>query len=458
MTLGTPERPLRVAIIGAGPSGFYAAEALFKAEKALTVDMFEKLPVPFGLVRSGVAPDHPKIKNVTKVYEKIASNPAFQFFGNVTIGKDISVDELKQFYDALIFTSGAASDRRLGIPGEELAGSHTATEFVAWYNGHPEYRDRHFDLSQETAVIIGQGNVAIDVCRILSKSVDELKQTDIAQHALDALAESKIKDIYMIGRRGPAQAAFTPQEAKELGELEIADAMVNARDMQLGATCEAELLLADKGHNRKNMEILKGLAEKGATGKARRLHVEFFYSPVELRGEGRLQEVVLERNALSGEAGKQKASGTGEQRILPCGLLFRSVGYKGTAMPGVPFHESWGVFPNEKGKIETGLYVAGWIKRGPSGVIGTNKPCSYETVEALLADVDQLPGCEQPHTQALLDLLKARQTRVVSFDDWRKIDAAEVARGQEVGKPREKFTRVEDMLAVLEGVPATVSV
>jgi ferredoxin--NADP+ reductase len=189
------------------------------------------------------------------------------------------VDELKQFYDALIFTSGAASDRRLGIPGEDLAGSHTATEFVAWYNGHPEYRDRHFDLSQETAVIIGQGNVAIDVCRILSKSVDELKQTDIAQHALDALAESKIKDIYMIGRRGPAQAAFTPQEAKELGELEIADAMVNARDMQLGATCEAELLLADKGHNRKNMEILKGLAEKGATGKARRLHVEFFLQP-----------------------------------------------------------------------------------------------------------------------------------------------------------------------------------
>ncbi|PIQ23829.1 NADP oxidoreductase [bacterium (Candidatus Blackallbacteria) CG17_big_fil_post_rev_8_21_14_2_50_48_46] len=458
MSLGTPERPLRVAIIGAGPSGFYAAEALFKSDKTLTVDMYEKLPVPFGLVRSGVAPDHQKIKNVTKVYEKIASNPAFQFFGNVTIGKDITVEELKTFYDALIFTSGASSDRRLGIPGEDLAGSHTATEFVAWYNGHPEYRDRVFDLSQETAVIIGQGNVAIDVCRILSKSVDELKKTDIAKHALEALAESKIKDIYMIGRRGPAQAAFTPQEAKELGELEICDSLVNPRDMQLGPVCEAELQLADKAHNRKNMEILRALAEKGETGKARRLHVEFFYSPVELRGEGRLQEVVLERNALSGEAGKQKASGTGEKRVLPCGLLFRSVGYKGQAMPGVPFHESWGVFPNEKGKIENGLYVAGWIKRGPSGVIGTNKPCSYETVESLLADLDALPACATPHTAAVLELLHKRQVRVVSFEDWRKIDAAEIAKGQEVGKPREKFTSVADMLSVLNSAEVAVGV
>jgi ferredoxin/flavodoxin---NADP+ reductase len=458
MSLGTPERPLRVAIIGAGPSGFYAAEALFKSDKSLQVDMIEKLPVPFGLVRSGVAPDHQKIKNVTKVYEKIASNPAFRFIGNVTIGEDISVDELKQFYDALIFTSGAASDRRLGIAGEDLSGSHTATEFVAWYNGHPEYRDRQFDLSQETAVIIGQGNVAVDVCRILSKSVDELKQTDIAKHALDALAESKIKDIYMIGRRGPAQAAFTPQEAKELGELAITDSLVNARDMALGPICEAELQLADKGHNRKNIEILKALAEKGATGKARRLHIEFFYSPIELRGENRLQEVVLERNALSGEAGKQKASGTGEQKILPCGLLFRSVGYKGKAMPGMPFNESWGVFPNEKGRIETGLYAAGWIKRGPSGVIGTNKPCSYETVESLLADLDQLKGCPNPHTEELLNLLQTRNVKTVSFEDWKKIDASEISHGQEIGKPREKFTSVKEMLEVLETSPSLANV
>jgi NADPH-dependent glutamate synthase beta subunit-like oxidoreductase len=451
MIPGSNERPLRVAIIGAGPSGFYAAEALFKSETTVQVDMYEKLPVPFGLVRSGVAPDHQKIKNVTKIYEKIAAHPQFRFIGNVTIGKDLAVNELKQHYDALLFTSGASSDRRLGVPGEDLMGSHTATEFVAWYNGHPEYRDRVFDLSQETAVIIGQGNVAVDVCRILAKSVDELKQTDIARHALEALAESKIKDIYMVGRRGPAQAAFTPQEAKELGELAITDTLVKPADMQLGPVCEAELQMADKGHNRKNIEILKALAEKGKTGKQRRLHIEFFYSPVELRGDQRLQAVVLERNALSGEAGRQKASGTGEQHILPCGLLFRSVGYKGTAMPGVPFHESWGVFPNEKGRIESGLYAAGWIKRGPSGIIGTNKPCSYETVATLLADLPDLSPCAVPHTEAVLDLLQQRGVKVVSFEDWRRIDALEVARGQASGKPREKFVAVADMLEILAG-------
>lgn len=457
MNLGSPDRPLRVAIIGAGPSGFYAAEALLKSEHTVQIDMYEKLPVPYGLVRSGVAPDHQKIKNVTKVYEKIANHPQFQFFGNVTIGQDLQVEELKQYYEALIFTSGAASDRRLGIPGEDIDGSHTATEFVAWYNGHPDFRDRAFDLSQETAIIIGQGNVAVDVCRILAKSVEELKQTDIARHALEALAESKIKDIYMIGRRGPAQAAFTPQEVKELGELAICDTLVNPRDLELGPVCEAELQMPDKGHHRKNMEILRTLAERGQTGKQRRLHLEFFYSPVELRGEGRLQQVVLERNVLSGEPGRQKAIGTGEQRIIDCGLLFRSVGYKGSAMPGLPFHESWGIFPNEKGRIAPGLYTAGWIKRGPSGIIGSNKPCSYETVESLLADLQQLQPCAVPHSEAVRELLRERQVRVVSFEDWKKIDAAEIAQGQASGKPREKFTRVADMLAVLEQPSAPVS-
>ncbi|MEZ0370675.1 MAG: FAD-dependent oxidoreductase, partial [Candidatus Sericytochromatia bacterium] len=246
MQAGSPESPLRVAIIGSGPSGFYAAEALFKSPLEVRVDMFEKLPVPFGLVRSGVAPDHPKIKNVTRVYDKLANDPRFRFWGNVSVGEDVQVDELRRHFHALIFTNGAASDRRLGIPGEDLARSYTATEFVAWYNGHPEYRDHSFDLSQETAVIIGQGNVAVDVCRILAKSVDELKNTDIARHALEALAESKIKDIYMVGRRGPAQAAFTPQEAKELGELAICDSIVKLEDLKLSAVDEAELQLPDK--------------------------------------------------------------------------------------------------------------------------------------------------------------------------------------------------------------------
>ncbi|HEY9842265.1 MAG TPA: FAD-dependent oxidoreductase [Candidatus Obscuribacterales bacterium] len=453
MQAGSPESPLRVAIIGSGPSGFYAAEALFKSPLEVRVDMFEKLPVPFGLVRSGVAPDHPKIKNVTRVYDKLANDPRFRFWGNVSVGEDVQVDELRRHFHALIFTNGAASDRRLGIPGEDLARSYTATEFVAWYNGHPEYRDHSFDLSQETAVIIGQGNVAVDVCRILAKSVDELKNTDIARHALEALAESKIKDIYMVGRRGPAQAAFTPQEAKELGELAICDSIVKLEDLKLSAVDEAELQLPDKGHNRKNLEILRELAQRQTGAKARRLHIAFFWSPVELRGDGALEEVVLEHNLLSGEPGRQKATGTGEKTVLPAGLLFRSVGYKGTPMPGVPFHEAWGVFPNEKGRIEPGLYAAGWIKRGPSGIIGTNKPDSVETVEQLLGDAPNL-SCEAPDSEPLARQLKERGVRVVSYADWQKIDAAEVAKGQEAGKPREKFTRTEEMLALLDGVEA----
>jgi len=457
MPAGTPENPLRIAIIGSGPSGFYAAEALFKSQHNVQVDMFEKLPVPFGLVRNGVAPDHPKIKNVTRVYDKIASHPQFAFWGNVEIGKDLQVAELEQHYHALIFSCGAASDRRLNIPGEDLPRSYTATEFVAWYNGHPDYRNHHFDLSQEAAVIIGQGNVAIDVCRILAKSVDELKHTDIAQHALDALAESRIKDIYMIGRRGPVQAAFTPQEAKELGELEITDTLVKAADMDLSVVDEAELQLPDKGHNRKNVDILRGLSERQTGHRARRLHIVFFQSPVELRGQNGVESVVLERNALSGEAGRQRATGTGEQTILPAGLVFRSVGYRGTAMPGVPFHEAWGVFENEKGRIRPGLYTAGWIKRGPSGIIGTNKPCSYETVEALLADKEQL-NCALASSQAVMDLLKLRQVRVVSYADWKQIDAFEIQQGEAKQKTREKLTSVQAMLSVLDKVSETVSV
>ena len=314
MTLGTPENPLRVAIVGSGPSGFYAAEALFKSEHAVHVDMYEKLPVPFGLVRSGVAPDHPKIKNVTRIYDKIASNEGFRFLGNVTIGQDLTVEDLKSHYHAVLFASGASSDRRLNIPGEDLDRSYTATEFVAWYNGHPDYKDRVFDLSRENAVIIGQGNVAVDVCRILSKSVEELKATDIADHALEALAESKIKNIYMIGRRGPAQAAFTPQEAKELGELALTEVVIQPEDLELSAADEAELEMNPP--KRKNVAMMRDLLAKSQAGefadKPRKLHLMFFKSPVALEGEnGSVERVILERNQLNGEAGA-----TGERARL----------------------------------------------------------------------------------------------------------------------------------------------
>lgn len=452
-SLGTAERPLRVAIVGSGPSGFYAAAPLLKSDLVCTVDMFERLPTPFGLVRGGVAPDHPKIRSVTKVYEKTAAQEGFTLLANVTVGRDITIPELQQFYDAIIFACGAETDRRLSIPGEDLPGSHTATAFVGWYNGHPDYRDLQFDLSQEVAAVIGVGNVAMDVARILAKTVDELKHTDIAQHALDALAESKVRDIHVIGRRGPAQAAFTPIETKEMGALEDCDPVVRAEDLLLDPVSEEEL---SDNNRRKNLEHLRGFAER-TPSKARRMHFRFLESPVELRGEGRVSSMVLCKNKLEGDTPfRQKARATDALVTLDCGLVFRSIGYRGVPIPGVPFHEAWGVFPNTQGRITQedgtvvpGFYAAGWIKRGPSGIIGTNKPDSLETVNCLIADAPNLTACATPSTEAVLALLKERDVRVVGLEDWARIDAAEVAKGEAVGKPRERFTRVDEMLAVL---------
>ncbi len=453
--LGTVQRPLRVAVVGSGPAGFYAAEALFKSDRTVHVDMFDRLPTPFGLVRGGVAPDHGKIKNVIKVYERIAQSDGFAFFGNVTVGRDVSVAEMKRHYDAIVFSSGAETDRKLGIPGEDLAGSHTATEFVGWYNGHPDYRDRAFDLSGRTAMVIGQGNVAMDVSRILAKTVDELRDSDIAHHALEVLAGSRITDVHMVGRRGPAQAKFTPPEIKEIGDLAECDPVVDPADLDLDPASLAELELPDSGHNRKNVAILQEYAARPAPAKRRRYHIRFFLSPVELRGDGRVEEVVFERNALKGEPGNLWSEGTGERFSEPCDIFFRSVGYRGVAIPGLPFNERKGIIPNREGRvaegdvIEPGLYVAGWIKRGPSGVIGTNKPCSVETVQAILADLPTLEPCPVPDSDAFRGLLEAEGIPVVSFEDWRKLDAAEIERGKSRGKPREKFVTVEEMLAHL---------
>lgn len=454
--LGTPERPLRVAIVGSGPSGFYAAEALFKADLAVRVDMFDRLPTPYGLVRGGVAPDHGKIKSVTKVYDKIAANDGFAFFGNVEIGRDLAVDDLRRFYDAVLFASGAETDNRLGIPGEDLPGSCTATEFVGWYNGHPDYRDRVFDLSCEAAVVIGQGNVAMDVSRILAKTVDELRETDIAEHALDALAESKIRTIHLVGRRGPVQAKFTQPEIKEIGELADCDPIVHPADLELAPEDLDELTDATNQHSQKNFAVLQDFAKRNPAGKGRRYVMHFLKGPVELRGAGRVEEIVLEKNALTGPAGNRQAKGLGEYETLACGIVFRSVGYRGVAIPGVPFDERKGRIPNDLGRVldngaaVPGLYAAGWIKRGPSGVIGTNKPDSQQTVQSLLADLPSLRPCAEPDSAALAALLADRGVRHVSFADWVRIDAAESARGAAKGKPREKFTRINEMLAVLD--------
>lgn len=458
-TLGTEQDPLLVAIVGSGPSGFYAAEALIKSDIAVKVDVLERLPSPFGLVRSGVAPDHQKLKQAIKLYEKIAASPEFNLIANVTVGTDITVKDLCESHHAVIFTCGAESDRKLGVPGEELKGSYTATEFVGWYNGHPDYRDREFDLSHDVAVIIGQGNVAADVSRILSKTVDELKHTDIAQHALDTLAESKIKEIHVIGRRGPAQAKLTPKELREFGELADCSPIVLPEEMFLNPESEKELEEKSNVASKKIYDLFCEFSKRDIdSSKSKKCFFSFLMGPKELVGNSRLEKVVLEKNGLSGEPFKQSARGTGETIELESGILFRSIGYRGVPIEGVPFHESWGTIPNEKGRVTddddnvvSQFYTAGWIKRGPSGIIGTNRACSVETVGCLLQDLTKLDdGSKKSGTAAIYTILDSKNIRHVSYDDWKKIDAKEIERGEPKGKPREKYTYIDEMLSVAE--------
>jgi ferredoxin/flavodoxin---NADP+ reductase len=454
-SLGTDSNPLRVAIIGAGPSGFYAADALFKTKLNVQVDAFDKLPTPFGLLRGGIAPDHQQMKTVGKYYDRIASKNAdsFNFFGNVEVGKDISIEELKNHYHALIFSYGSASDKKTGLPGEDLNGCFSAREFVGWYNGHPDYVDYKFDLSQEDVAIIGQGNVAVDVARILAKTVDELKTSDIAQHALDQLAESNVKRIHIIGRRGPVQAAFNSMEAEELGKLEDCDIIVKTEDLILNEANQTELDHESNNKARKNFAILKDLSEKPLQGKSKQIEIRFFQSPYEITGSGNVTSLECDGITLEGEAFNQKATKNGEKISIPSGLLFRSIGYKGEQLEDVPFDEKRGTIINEDGRVKNesgevvqGLYTSGWIKRGPSGVLGTNKPCSTNTVNKLIEDINNLIDCKKPDSDAILDLLKRKNVNVVTYEDWQIIDKKEVSRGEEIGKPREKFVSYEALL------------
>lgn len=454
-TLGTAERPVRVAIIGAGPSAFYAAEALLQQkEVVVSVDMFDRKPTPFGLVRDGVAPDHQKIKSVTRVYDKTAAHPQFRFFGHVTFGQDITHEEIHTYYDQVIYAVGAQSDRKMGIPGEDFEGSYPATEFVAWYNGHPHYNHLDFDLSQENVAVIGQGNVAIDVTRILSKSPEELAITDIADHALEKLRNSKVKTIYVIGRRGPAQAAFTNVELKELGELQVTDLVIDPAELELDPASEASL--ASNRVAAKNVDIMRHNAAEAKSGKPRKIMIRFLRSPVELIGEnGKVTAIKLQKNVLQGEGGDIRAVGVEEYETLPVGLVFRSIGYRGVPLPNVPFDERKGTIPNKLGRVTTtagehvlGEYVVGWAKRGPSGIIGTNKPDSLETVKQMVADVTSgLINSATKRDPAAIDaLLQERGVRYVTFTDWQKLDGIETQRGQAQGRPRIKFTNIEEML------------
>ncbi len=456
--VGTAENPLRVAIVGAGPSGFYAAEHILKdSDVHAQVDIFDRLPTPFGLVRGGVAPDHPKIKSVIRVYEKTAAREGFRFFGNVKVGHDIEVEDLERHFHAIVYTVGCETDRQLGIPGEHLPGSHAATAFVGWYNAHPDYAAEEFDLSCERAVVIGNGNVAMDVARMLALTDHELRQTDTADHAIEALDRSSIREIVVLGRRGPAQAAFTNPEIKELGEMEDVDVIVDPADVELDPASRAYLDSeeADKT-TRVNVETLQGFSRRRPKGRGKRIVLRFLTSPLEIDGDGRVERILIGRNELIEEAGALRARDTGEREELGCGLVLRSVGYTGVPIEGVPFDEKRGLILNDGGRVldshdaghKVGHYAAGWIKRGPSGVIGTNKKDALETVQHLLADVDSesLLSPTSPDPAAVEELLAARGIRFVSFEDWQAIDQVEIGRGEPHGRPRVKFVRVEEML------------
>ncbi len=460
---GNPASPLRVAIIGAGPSAFYAAEHLLKQDGlAVEVDMFDRLPTPFGLVRAGVAPDHQKIKTVTKAFAQVAADSRFRFYGYVEFGTDITLDDLRSRYHQVLFATGAQSDKRMNIPGEDLKGSHPATHFVAWYNGHPDFRDFRFELDAQTAVIVGVGNVAIDVARILCLSEAELRATDMADYAIDALINSRIRDVYLLGRRGPAQAAFTNPEIKEIGELAEADIIVRPEEAELDELSRTEV---EEGGDRslaRKIELIQSYAGREPIGRKKRLHLRFLISPEELvaGSNGEVAAVRAVHNRLaSSESGAISAIPTDERETIPAGLVFRSVGYRGAPLPGIPFHDRWGVILNRAGRILDdanqepipGLYTTGWIKRGPSGVIGTNKPDSVETASCMLEDYAAgrtFSSACVPRAECEA-FIRERKPNSLTFDDWRRLDELELAAGAAQGRPRVKFTSIESMLNAL---------
>jgi ferredoxin/flavodoxin---NADP+ reductase len=449
--------------VGAGPTGFYAADHLLR-QQGLTVeiDMFDRLPTPFGLVRFGVAPDHQKIKSVTVAFDKIAADPHVRFYGNVEFGKHVTVDDLRRHYHQIVYSTGAQTDRRMGIPGEDLVGSHPATEFVGWYNGHPDDRDQRYDLSVERAAVIGVGNVAVDVARILCRTPEELATTDIAEHALEALKKSRIREVYLIGRRGPAQAAFTTPEIKELGELAEADIVVPADEAELDDLSRESLERTQDRSTIKKVEIIKSYANRPRTGKPRLLMLRFLQSPVELVGNeaGEVTAIRLVRNQLVATAtGTLQAKATDRTEVLSVGIVFRSVGYRGVALPGVPFNDSWGVILNDKGRVldpttkqpVTGEYTAGWIKRGPSGVIGTNKPDAAETVLCMMQDLaaDRVLAPSDPRPESVERLVAERQPKHFSYPDWQRLNELEVSKGRPAGRPRVKLTTIDEMTAAI---------
>lgn len=441
----------RVAVIGSGPSGVYAADALVRGGDTVggvEVDVFDRLPAPYGLVRYGVAPDHLKIKSIISTLRTMFEQPGIRFLGNVELGADLTLAELHHHYDAVVLAYGAAVDRALGVAGEDLPGSFSATDFVAWYSGHPDAALDRFALEATSVAVIGVGNVAVDVARVLAKTDDDLRPTDLPDHVLDVLGRSHVTDVHMIGRRGPAQAKFTTKELRELGELTNADIVVHPDELALDAASEEAL--RTEAALRRNLDVLREWSTRAPQGRPRRLHVRFLLRPVEVLGTERVTGLRLERTALDGTG---NAVGTGEMLDLDAQMVLRSVGYRGVGLAGVPFDARSGVIPHEAGRVLAdaapvpGQYVTGWIKRGPTGVIGTNKQDANQTVASVLADLPSLPPAPEPDRDAVPALLHARGVHVVTWDGWSAIDAAEVELGRGQGRDRVKIAHRERLLA-----------
>jgi ferredoxin--NADP+ reductase len=453
----------RVAVVGSGPSGMYAADALL--DNGMDVDVIDQLPVPFGLVRYGVAPDHTSIRSVRDTLDQIWDKPGIRFFGNVKVGDDVSIEELLAAYHAVFLTYGASSDRRLGIEGEELPGSVAATDFVAWYTGHPDYRGPDFDSllpSVRSVAVVGVGNVAVDVVRVLSKSADELAGTDMPDHVLAALDAAPIESVFLLGRRGPVQASFTTKELRELGELQEADIRVAAVDLELDPSSEAELA-SNKVAARNHSVMLDWLARSprgSGEGVKRIIDIKFFRRPVRILGADRVAGIELERTEFD-HTGSLR--GTGEVEQLAVDLVVRSVGYRGTPLPGVPFDPDGNVIPNVEGRVVNGstvvpgLYVAGWIKRGPTGIIGTNKKCAVATVASLLEDIEEGRLTIDREAPGIDALLAARGVRIVDSAGWRSIDAQERERGEAQGRPRLTIHERAELLDIGAGVSPRAS-
>lgn len=445
---------MRVAIIGSGPAGFYAAEALLRrTDEVVQVDMFDRLPTPYGLVRAGVAPDHQNIKAVTRVYEKTSARPEFRFFGNVRLGRDITVEDLRRHYHQIIYAVGNEADRRMGIPGEGIPRCTPATVFIGWYNGHPDYRHAMIDLSVPRVAVVGNGNVAVDAARILLRSPAELEKTDIAAHALAALRESRVREVYILGRRGPEQAAFTPVELKELGEMADVDPVV-APDEIAGLTAEPN------SQQDKNLKILQSFAERGHGHNAKKLHLRFRVSPSEVLAdaEGKVCGLRLEKNRIETRPdGTTSARGTGEFEELEVGMVLPAIGFSLDPIAGVPYDEAARLIANEDGRVVDPVsralvaneYVVGWARTGPRGLIGSHKAASAYVTAHMAADGAGLSARALPPRDAIIDLLRERGVQFISFEDWKRLDDVEVSRGERRAAPRDKIVDVDSMLAIL---------